>query len=77
VVNFLISGFASGPSNVMVELFDHDKPATVENFVHYIRSGAYSNLFIDRLLPVLCCKAVIMTPRTGPTKPQLDQQSLH
>ena len=47
----MISGFASGPSNVVVELFDHDKPATTENFVHYIRSGAYSNMFFDRLLP--------------------------
>jgi cyclophilin family peptidyl-prolyl cis-trans isomerase/uncharacterized protein (DUF2141 family) len=51
IVNFQISGFAGGPSNVVVELFDHDKPATVENFVHYKSSGAYSNLFFDRLVP--------------------------
>jgi cyclophilin family peptidyl-prolyl cis-trans isomerase len=31
-----------------VELFDHDKPATVQNFIHYITSGAYSNTFFDR-----------------------------
>ena len=38
IVNFQISGFATGPSNVEVELFDHDKPATVQNFIHYIIS---------------------------------------
>ena len=69
IVKFQISGFASGPSNIVVELFDHDKPATVQNFIHYIISGfysntfvpgdyartystgAYSNMFIDRLIP--------------------------
>src|SRR5208283_4301353 len=35
-------------SNFMVELFNHDKPATVENFIHYITSGSYSNTFFDR-----------------------------
>ena len=50
-MNFRITGFAGGPTNVVVELFDHDKPATVENFVSYIRSGAYSNMFFDRLVP--------------------------
>src|SRR5579872_1378339 len=35
IVNFQISGFTTGPSNLVVELFDHDKPATVENFIHY------------------------------------------
>jgi len=37
-----------GSSNFLVQLFDHDKPATVENFIHYITSGAYSNMFLDR-----------------------------
>jgi cyclophilin family peptidyl-prolyl cis-trans isomerase len=50
IVNFQIVGFATGPSNVVVELFDHDKPMTVQNFVHYIYSGAYSNMFFDRLV---------------------------
>lgn len=39
IVNFQISGFITGPSNVLVELFDHDKPATVQNFLHYIISS--------------------------------------
>ena len=52
IVNFRISTFAGGTSsNVLVELFDHDKPATVENFVHYVRTRAYSNMFFDRLIP--------------------------
>ncbi len=34
-----------------VELFDHEKPATVRNFLYYIRSGAYSNSFVHRLVP--------------------------
>ena len=48
IVDFRISGFASGPSNILVELFDHDKPATVQNFIHYIISDEFthSNEFV-------------------------------
>ena len=38
-------------SNVQVQLFDHDKPATVQNFLHYISNGAYSNMFFDKCVP--------------------------
>ena len=51
IINFQISGFASGPSNMLVELFDHDKPATVQNFLHYVNTIAYENMFFDRLIP--------------------------
>jgi cyclophilin family peptidyl-prolyl cis-trans isomerase/uncharacterized protein (DUF2141 family) len=52
VVQFIISTFPGGASsNVVVQLFDHDKPATVQNFMHYIISGAYSNMFFDRDVP--------------------------
>jgi uncharacterized repeat protein (TIGR02543 family) len=52
MVMFTISGFPGGnSSNITVELFDHDKPATVANFIHYITSGAYSNMFFDRDVP--------------------------
>jgi len=34
-----------------VELFDQEKPATVRNFLLYVRSGAYSNSFIHRDMP--------------------------
>lgn len=51
IVNFNLSGLVPGApgTNVQVQLFDHDKPATVQNFLHYIRSGAYTNMFFDRL----------------------------
>ncbi len=57
IINFQITGFRNGTnktllsSNVLVELFDHDKPATVQNFIHYARSGAYLDMFFDRLIP--------------------------
>jgi cyclophilin family peptidyl-prolyl cis-trans isomerase len=32
-----------------VELFDHDRPETVRNFLMYVRSSAYSNLVLQRV----------------------------
>jgi cyclophilin family peptidyl-prolyl cis-trans isomerase len=52
IVQVTLSTFPNGAgSNVVVQLFDHDKPATVENFIHYITAGAYSNMFFDRDIP--------------------------
>ncbi|MGD0813177.1 MAG: peptidylprolyl isomerase [Verrucomicrobiota bacterium] len=52
IVRFILSGFpGGGTSNLDVQLFDHDKPATVENFIHYVSSGAYANMFFDRCNP--------------------------
>ena len=52
VVQVTFSGFPDGSSsNVILQLFDHDKPATVENFLNYVASGAYSNLFFERDIP--------------------------
>ncbi len=34
-----------------VELYDADKPVTVRNFIRYVQSGAYSNMFFHRCLP--------------------------
>jgi len=49
IVQWTISTYPDGSSsNFLVQLFDHDKPATVENFIHYITSGSYSNTFFDR-----------------------------
>jgi peptidyl-prolyl cis-trans isomerase A (cyclophilin A) len=48
------------PSNVVVQLFDHEKPATVANFLHYITPAvapgiatnvAFSNMIWDRCIP--------------------------
>jgi cyclophilin family peptidyl-prolyl cis-trans isomerase len=49
IVRFIFSGLLTGTTNYAdVELFNHDKPITVRNFIQYITSGAYSNMFIDR-----------------------------
>lgn len=34
--------------NIDVELYDQDKPNTVRNFLHYVQSGRYQNLFFHR-----------------------------
>lgn len=34
-----------------VELFDQEKPVTVSNFLKYVRSGAYDNLHLHRVVP--------------------------
>ena len=34
-----------------VELYDQDKPVTVQNFIRYVKSGAYTNMFLHRCLP--------------------------
>jgi len=52
IVTFTFSGLiGGGTSNMQVQLFDHDKPATVQNFLHYIRSRAYTNMFMERCIP--------------------------
>src|SRR5258708_25363847 len=37
--------------DIEVELYDQDKPVTVQNFIHYIQSGAYQNEFAHRIVP--------------------------
>ena len=34
-----------------VELFDHEKPVTVSNFLHYVRSGAFDRSILHRVVP--------------------------
>jgi len=34
-----------------VELFDHEKPLTVANFIRLVESGAYARMFFHRLVP--------------------------
>jgi cyclophilin family peptidyl-prolyl cis-trans isomerase len=43
--------FHTAFGNMAVELYDQDKPATVQNFISYIRSGRYTNEFSHRLVP--------------------------
>jgi len=37
--------------DIEVELYDRDKPVTVQNFIRYVESGAYQNEFAHRLVP--------------------------
>jgi cyclophilin family peptidyl-prolyl cis-trans isomerase len=37
--------------DIEVELYDQDKPVTVQNFIRYIASGRYANEFSHRLVP--------------------------
>jgi cyclophilin family peptidyl-prolyl cis-trans isomerase len=36
---------------MVFELFDAEKPVTVQNFLRYIREGRYTNMFSHRLIP--------------------------
>jgi cyclophilin family peptidyl-prolyl cis-trans isomerase len=37
--------------DIEAELYDQDKPVTVQNFIRYVQSGAYQNGFAHRLVP--------------------------
>jgi cyclophilin family peptidyl-prolyl cis-trans isomerase len=37
--------------DVEVELFDEEKPATVRNFIRYVESGVYHDMFLHRWVP--------------------------
>src|SRR5262245_34732318 len=51
LVRFEIQRGTNALGVVDVELFDHDKPETVRNFLLYVGSGAYSNGFLHRCIP--------------------------
>jgi cyclophilin family peptidyl-prolyl cis-trans isomerase len=44
-------GVADYLGDVDVELYDQDKPATVNNFLHLLKTGAFNNNFFHRLVP--------------------------
>ncbi len=46
-----LAQFRTTIGDVSVELLDEDKPATVQNFIRYVNSGAYRNVFFHRCLP--------------------------
>ncbi len=37
--------------SLVIQLFDTDKPITVQNFLRYVREGRYTNMFSHRLIP--------------------------
>lgn len=43
--------FRTALGDIEVELYDQDKPVTVENFLNYVKSGLYQNEFAHRLVP--------------------------
>src|SRR4051794_18357093 len=51
IVRFQVVRGTNALGAIDVELFDHDKPQTVCNFLLYARSGAYSNSFLHRCVP--------------------------
>ena len=36
---------------MQVGLYDKDKPVTTKNFIRYVQSGSYSNMFLHRCIP--------------------------
>jgi cyclophilin family peptidyl-prolyl cis-trans isomerase len=37
--------------DIDVQLYDQDKPVTVQNFIRYVQSSAYTNMFLHRCIP--------------------------
>jgi len=46
-----LAQFRTTVGDLDVELFDQDKPVTVQNFLSYVRGGLYQNMFFHRCLP--------------------------
>ena len=38
------------PGHIVIDLFDSETPLTVQNFLNYVESGAYTNTFFHRLV---------------------------
>ena len=51
IVRFEVIRGTNALGVVDVEMFDQEKPATVRNFLLYVRSGAFSNSFLHRDVP--------------------------
>lgn len=46
-----LAQFRTTFGDIEVELYDQDKPVTVQNFIRYVQSGRYTNEFAHRLIP--------------------------
>ncbi len=51
LVRFQLRNGTTVFGNIDVELFDHDKPITVSNFLHYVRSSAFDHSILHRAVP--------------------------
>jgi len=47
-----LAQFRTVLGDIEVELYDQDKPITVQNFIRYVQSGRYRDMFIHRCDPV-------------------------
>lgn len=47
----VLARFQMGVGTIDVELYDQDKPITVENFLKYARSGAWNDTILHRFVP--------------------------
>jgi cyclophilin family peptidyl-prolyl cis-trans isomerase len=43
--------FGTALGDVVVELYDREKPITTSNFLAYVRAGRYTNMFAHRVVP--------------------------
>jgi cyclophilin family peptidyl-prolyl cis-trans isomerase len=43
--------FQSSVGTMQLDLYDGEKPATVANFIRYVRSGRFTNMFVQRWEP--------------------------
>jgi cyclophilin family peptidyl-prolyl cis-trans isomerase len=43
--------FRTTLGDVVVELYDREKPLTTSNFLRYVRAGRYTNMFAHRIVP--------------------------
>lgn len=57
--------FRTAWGDIEVELYDADKPVTVRNFIRYVQSGLYTNMFSTAAQPtffpaspILSCRGV-------------------
>jgi cyclophilin family peptidyl-prolyl cis-trans isomerase len=52
-----LAEFHTAFGDIEVELYDQEKPATVQNFIRYVRNGLYTNDFCHRLVPGFVAQA--------------------
>jgi len=46
-----LAQFRTPFGDIDVELYDQDKPVTVQNFIRYVESGAWRDMFLHRCVP--------------------------
>ena len=51
IVRFHITAGIAVVGDIDVELFNSEKPVTVRNFLRYMETGAYQNVFLHACLP--------------------------